>query len=434
MAKMKVIIMGAAGRDFHNYNVFFQRNPKYQVVAFTAAQIPNIENRKYFGIPIYSEARLPELIKKYGAEEIFFSYSDIAYSELMNKASLALSSGASFSLLSPLETMLRSKKPVIAVTAIRTGCGKSPVSQKIADYFFERGIRAAVARHPMPYGDLKKQMWQRFTSLSDLKKHKCTIEECEEYEPYIEKGLVIYAGVDYGKILEKAEKEADVIIWDGGNNDTPFFKPDLWITVLDGHRPNHEISYYPGEINFRLADILIINKVSTAPEENIKIITNNIRYFNPKAKVIFAKSRLVVDKPELIKGKNVLVIEDGPTHTHGGMEHGAAYLAAKKYGAKNIVGPKQYAVGSIQETFQKYPHLKNILPAMGYSEKQITELEKTINKTPCDTVVIGTPIDLSRFLKIDKPCVRVRYFMEEVGKPDIKSILDAFSKNIVRKN
>ncbi len=420
--------MGAAGRDFHNYNVYFRRNPRYKIVAFTAAQIPDIENRKYLGIPIYHESKLPELIKKYKAEEVFFSYSDISYSELMSKAAMVLSNGASFSLLNPEATMLKSKKPVIAVTAVRTGCGKSAVSQKIADYFFQKGIGAAVVRHPMPYGDLKKQMAQRFASFGDLEKEKCTIEEREEYEPYIEKGLVVFAGVDYEKILRRAEREAEVIIWDGGNNDTPFFKPDLWITVLDAHRPNHEILYYPGEINFRKADVLIINKVSTAPKENIKIIMENIKRYNPKAKVILAKSKLVVDKPGLIKDRRVLAVEDGPTHTHGGMEYGAGYLASKKYKAKKIVDPRPYAVGSIKEAFKKYSHLKNILPAMGYSKKQIGELEKTISRTPCDAVVIGTPIDLGRLLKINKPSIRVKYIMEEIGKLDVKSVLDSFRK------
>ena len=426
MSKIKAIIMGAAGRDFHNFNVYFRKNSKYKVVAFTAAQIPNIENRRYLGIPIYPESRLPDLIKKHEIEEVFFAYSDIFYRELMNKAALVMASGASFCLLGPVQTMLKSKKLVIAVTAVRTGCGKSPVSQSIADYFMKKGIKAAVVRHPMPYGDLKKQVYQRFAKISDLSKHHCTIEEREEYEPYIEKNLVVYAGVDYGVILEKAEKEAEVIIWDGGNNDLPFFKPDFHITVLDAERPNHEISYYPGEINFRMADLIIVSKVGTAPKENLKIIMANIRRFNPSAKVILAKSKIIADNPRLIKNKRVLAVEDGPTHTHGGMTYGAAYLASKKYKAKKIIDSRRFAIGDIKKTFDEYSHLKNVLPAMGYSKKQIRELEATINRTPCDSIVIGTPINLGRILKINKPSVRVRYIFEEVGKPNLEKILSKF--------
>ncbi len=432
MKKIKAIIMGAAGRDFHNFNTYFRKNPDYQIVAFTASQIPDIADRKYLGIPIYPEEQLPALIKKFAIEEVFFSYSDIAYSDLMNKAAVAMSAGASFCLLGPDRTMLKSRKPVIAVTAVRTGCGKSPVSQKIADYFVRQGIKAAVVRHPMPYGNLKKQICQRFMSMDDFVKEKCTIEEREEYEPYIEKGLVIYAGVDYGIILKKVEQESDVVIWDGGNNDLPFFRPDLHIVVLDAHRPGHEISYYPGEINFRMADIVIVNKVATAPKGNLKIILENIRKFNPKAKVILAKSRFVVDKPNFIKNKRVLVVEDGPTHTHGGMEYGAAYLAAKEYKAKKVVDPRPYAVGSIKQTFKNYPHLKNVLPAMGYGAKQIKELERTINRTPADSVIVGTPIDLCRLLKINKPAVRVRYIFEEIGRLDLKTILGEFVRKYIK--
>ncbi len=424
--------MGAAGRDFHNFNTYFRKNPKYQIIAFTASQIPDIANRKYLGIPIYLEARLPSLIQKYKIEEVFFAYSDISYADLMNKAAVAMSAGASFCLLGPDSTMLKSKKPVIAVTAVRTGCGKSPVSQKIADYFAKQGIKAAVVRHPMPYGNLKKQICQRFASMDDLVKEKCTIEEREEYEPYIEKGLVVYAGVDYGIILKKVEQGSDVVIWDGGNNDLPFFKPDLHIVVLDAHRPGHEISYYPGEINFRMADIIIVNKVATAPKENLKIILDNIRRFNPKAKVILAKSRFVADRPDLIKNKRVLVVEDGPTHTHGGMEYGAAYLAGKIYKAKKIIDPRTYAVGSLRQVFKNYPHLKNILPAMGYGAKQIKELEQTINRARVDSVIVGTPIDLSRLLKINKPAVRVRYVFEEIGKLNLKTILEEFVRKYLR--
>lgn len=431
MKKIKAIIMGAAGRDFHNFNVYFRKNPRYRVVAFTAAQIPDIDGRKYLGIPIYSEGRLPDLIKKYSIEEVFFSYSDISYFELMNKAGQVMAAGASFCLLGPDRTMLKSKKPVIAVTAVRTGCGKSPVSQKIVDYLKKKGIKAAVVRHPMPYGNLKKQVYQRFTSFADLKKYNCTIEEREEYEPYAEKGIVVYAGVDYEKILKEAEKEAEIILWDGGNNDLPFFRPDFHITVLDALRPGHEISYYPGEINFRMADLLIINKVNGAPAKNLKIIRGNIRRFNPGAKVIMAKSKISADKPELIRNKRVLVVEDGPTMTHGGASFGAGYLASQRYNARKIIDPRPYSVGSIKETFKKYPHLKSVLPAMGYSNRQMKELEKTINRATCDTVVVGTPIDLGELLKINKPYVRVRYFFEEAGpkgagKPMLEKILNKF--------
>lgn len=430
---VRAIIMGAAGRDFHNFNVYFRKNPCYKVVAFTAAQIPNIENRKYLGIPIYPESRLGDLIRKFKIEEVFFCYSDISYSELMNKASTVMANGASFCLLGPEATMLKSRKPVIAVTAVRTGCGKSPVSQKIIDYLKKKKIRVAAVRHPMPYGNLKKQICQRFAAFGDLKKQNCTIEEREEYEPYVEKGVVVYAGVDYEKILRKAEKEADIILWDGGNNDFPFFKPDLYITVLDALRPGHEISYYPGGINFRMADLLIINKVNDAPPKNLKIIRENIRRFNPKAKVILAKSRISIDRPELIKNKRVLVVEDGPTMTHGGVGFGAGYLASRSRGARKIVDPRPYAFGSIREIFKKYPHLKSVLPAMGYGEKQMKELEKTINRAACDSVVCGTPIDLEKLLKINKPYARVRYFFEETGPADggaggskLEKILDKF--------
>jgi predicted GTPase len=440
MKKIRAIIMGAAGRDFHNFNVYFlprpayrtgrrqagRKNPNYKIVAFTANQIPGIENRKYLGIPIYPEGWLPDLIKKYEVEEVFFAYSDISYQELMNKAAIIMAAGASFCLLGPEETMLKSKKPIIAVTAVRTGCGKSPVSQKIADYFRKERIKAIVVRHPMAYGNLKKQICQRFASFADLKKHNCTIEEREEYEPYIEKGMIVYAGIDYQKILKGAEKEAEIILWDGGNNDLPFFKPDLHITVLDALRPGHEISYYPGEINFRMADLLIINKVNDAPTESLEIIKDNIRCFNPAAKVILAKSKISVDKPELIRNKRVLVVEDGPTMTHGGASFGAGYLASKKHRAKKIIDPRPFAVGSLKEIFKKYSHLKNVLPAMGYNKRQIKELEKTINRTACDSVVVGTPIDLCRLLKINKPSVRVRYSFEEIKKSKLENFLDTF--------
>ena len=436
--KKKVIIMGAAGRDFHNFNVYFRDNENYEVVAFTATQIPNIEKRKYpaelagklypDGIPIYPEEELPELIKKYNVDEVVFAYSDVSHEYVMHRASIVHASGADFVLLGPKSTMLKSSKPVIAVTAVRTGSGKSQTSRKVFRLLRERGLKVVSIRHPMPYGDLVKQKVQRFASYEDLDKNECTIEEREEYEPYIDMGGVVYAGVDYEAILRQAEKEADVIIWDGGNNDFPFYKPDLWIVVADPHRPGHEMKYHPGETNFRAADVIIINKMDTANRDDIQEIFDSIEKANPNATVIEAASPLFVDKPELIKGKRVLVVEDGPTLTHGGMRYGAGYVAAKKYGAKEIVDPRPYAVGSIIDTYRKYSHLHVILPAMGYGEKQMKELEETINNADVDVVVSGTPIDLNRVIKVNKPIVRVRYELDEIGKPDLNDVLEDFVK------
>ena len=438
MEKRKVLILGAAGRDFHNFNVFFRNNPNYEVVAFTATQIPDIEGRVYppelagdlypEGIPILAEDDMEKIIKEKGVDIVVFAYSDVPHEHVMDLASRAHSAGADFWLLGPESTMLKSSKPVIAVTAVRTGSGKSQTSRKIFKLLREKGLKVVSIRHPMPYGDLVKQRVQRFASYEDLDKHECTIEEREEYEPYIDMGGVVYAGVDYEAILREAEKEADVIIWDGGNNDFPFYKPDLWIVVADPHRPGHEMKYHPGETNFRAADVIIINKMDTANRDDIQEIYNSIEKANPNAIVIEAASPLFVDKPELIKGKKVLVVEDGPTLTHGGMRYGAGYVAAKKFGAKEIIDPRPYAVGSIVDTYKKYTHLHVILPAMGYGEKQMKELEETINNADADVVVSGTPIDLNRVVKVNKPIVRVRYELDEIGKPDLEDILNDFLK------
>jgi predicted GTPase len=436
--KTKVIIMGAAGRDFHNFNVFFRDNPDYEIVAFTAAQIPDIEGRKYpkelagenypDGIPIYAENELPGLIKKFNANHVVLAYSDLPYSYVMEKSAVVNAAGADFILMGPRNTMLRAEKPVIGVCAVRTGCGKSQTSRKIFKILKDNGLKVSSIRHPMPYDpDLTKQVCERFASYDDLDKYNCTIEEREEYEPYIEMGGVVYAGVDYEKILRKAEEESDVIIWDGGNNDFPFIKPDLFITVVDPHRAGHEIGYYPGEVNLRMADVVIINKMDSAKPENVEVVKNNIKNRNPNAKIIEADSPVTVDKPEIIKNKNVLVVEDGPTLTHGGMEYGAGFIAAQKFNAK-IIDPRKYAVGSIKKTYEKYSHLEKILPAMGYGKKQIKELETTINKAECDAVVIGTPIDLGRVLKINKLSVRIKYELEERGKPDLEDVLKEFLK------
>lgn len=443
MPKTKVIIMGAAGRDFHNFNVFFRNNPNYDVIAFTVTQIPEIEGRIYpkelagenypNGIPIYPEEQLPELIKKYNINQVIFAYSDTSYRNVMRVSSIANAAGADFRLLGPTATMLHAKKPVIAVCAVRTGCGKSQTSRKIFKILKTKGMKVVSIRHPMPYDpDLTKQVCERFASYEDLDRYNCTIEEREEYEPYIDMGGVVYAGVDYEKILNEAEKESDIIIWDGGNNDFPFIKPDLHITIVDPHRPGHEINYYPGEVNLRMADIIIINKIETAKKEDIEEVRRNISKCNPEGKVIDAKSPITVDEPELITGKKVLVVEDGPTLTHGGMPYGAGYIAAEKFNAIPI-DPRPYAVGSIKTTFDKYPHLEKIVPAMGYGKRQIKELEETITKAECDAVIIGTPIDLRRIMKVDRPCVRVRYEFEDVGKPGLEEIIDEFLATQVEK-
>ncbi len=436
MQKIKVIIMGAAGRDFHNFNVYFRNNAAYEVVAFTATQIPGIEGRHYppelagpnypKGIPIYPEAELPKLIKENDIDQVVFAYSDVSHEYVMHKASIALASGADFRLMGPKTTMLKAKVPVISIGAVRTGSGKSQTSRQVAKILKNKGLRVVVIRHPMPYGDLRKQIWQRFASYEDLDKHECTIEEREEYEPHIDNGIIVYAGVDYEKILREAEKEADVIVWDGGNNDLPFYKPDLHIVVADPHRAGHEVAYHPGEANLRMANVVIINKVDTADPQNVKQVKANIRMVNPNAIILDAASPITVDKPELIKGKRVLVIEDGPTLTHGNMPYGAATIIAKRLGAGEIIDPKPFAVGSIKDTYKKYTHLGAILPALGYGEKQIAELKETIDHTPCDVVIIGTPIDLRRVMTINKPTIRVNYELQVLGPVSLEQILERF--------
>jgi len=428
-----VLILGAAGRDFHNFNTYYKDKNECNVVAFTAEQIPNISGRRYpaklagkqypKGIPIFPESQLPQLIKRFKVDDVVLSYSDLSHIDVMHKASIANANGANFVLLSAQDTMLKSKKPVIAVCAVRTGCGKSPLSRKISLYYKKKGYSVAVVRHPMPYGDLVKQEWQRFETYSDLDKHKCTIEEREEYEPHINNGIIVYAGVNYQLILEKAEKEADIIIWDGGNNDTSFFKPDILFVVVDPHRPGHEITYYPGETNFRLADVIVINKVDTALKENIAIVKHNIKKFNPKAIVIEADSDIIIEDPAIIKGKEVLVVEDGPTLTHGGMTYGAGIIAARQNKAAKIIDPRKYATGSLKQVYEKFPHLTDVLPAMGYGKQQIKELEKTINKARCDLVIDGSPVNLDKLLRTNKPIISIRYEIKEKGKLKIESIL-----------
>ncbi len=430
------IIMGAAGRDFHNFNVHFRNNSDYRVIAFTATQIPDIQDRKYpsalagesypEGIPIFPEEDLFSLIKKHDVSDVFFAYSDVSHEYVMHTASRVHAAGASFSLLGPDETMIESKLPLISVCAVRTGCGKSQTSRKIALLLKEKGKRVAVIRHPMPYGDLVKQKIQRFATYQDMIEQECTIEEMEEYEPHINNGIIVYAGVDYGAILEEAEKEADIILWDGGNNDFSFYKADLEIVVVDPHRPGHELSYHPGETNFRRAQVLVINKVDSAEKEKLDQLLENIQQFNPKATVIRADSTISVPDGEEITGKTVLVVEDGPTLTHGGMAYGAGIIAATRYKASKIIDPRPYAVGSIKETFQKYSHLDKVLPAMGYGQKQTDELAQTIDKADCDLVVSGTPIDLGRLIKTNKRILRVSYKLEEVGSPDLKEVLREF--------
>ena len=436
MQKIKVVIMGAAGRDFHNFNVHFRKDNSYEVIAFTATQIPGIQERSYppeltgsnypEGIPIYPEEELPSLIKAHDVDQVVFAYSDVPHEYVMHKASMVLANGADFRLMGPKTTMLKSKVPLVSVCAVRTGSGKSQTSRQIAKILKSKGLRVVSIRHPMPYGDLRKQIWQRFASYEDLDKHECTIEEREEYEPHIDNGIIVYAGVDYEKILREAEKEADVIVWDGGNNDLSFYKPDLHFVIADPHRAGNELSYYPGEVNLRMADVVIINKVDTADAKNVEEVKKNIKMVNPKAKVLEANSPVTVDKPELIKEKRVLVIEDGPTLTHGNMPYGAGAVIAKKLGAREMVDPRPYAVGSIKETYQKYAHLGAILPALGYGEKQIAELEETIDHTPCDTVLIGTPIDLRRVMTINKPTVRAKYELEVLGPVTLEGILEEF--------
>ena len=439
MATKNVIIIGAAGRDFHNFNTCFRDNTDYRVVAFTAAQIPDIADRKYpvelagdlypNGIPIYVESDLEKLIKELKVDECVFSYSDIPYSRVMHIGARVNAAGADFTLLGTGKNMLKSNKPVIAVGAVRTGCGKSQTSRRVIEILMKKGLKVVAVRHPMPYGNLVEQKVQRYATLNDLVKHKCTIEEMEEYEPHVSRGNVIYAGVDYQAILTAAEKDpdgCDVILWDGGNNDFPFYKADLTITVTDPHRAGHELSYYPGEVTLRLADVVVINKIDTSSPENIQTVRENIMFANPKAIVVDAASPLTVDKPELIRGKACLAIEDGPTLTHGEMKIGAATVAAMKWGASRLVDPREYAVGRIKDTFKTYPGIGTLLPAMGYGKEQVADLEKTINATPCDVVVIGTPIDLNRIVKINKPSVQVSYELQEIGSPNLQMVLDEF--------
>jgi predicted GTPase len=432
MRRTKVIIMGAAGRDFHNFNVVFRDNDAYEVVAFTATQIPGIEGRRYppelagalypDGIPIEPEERLPALVREYGVDAVVFAYSDISHQYVMERAAMATAAGADFWLLGPRSTQLQSKKPVVAVCAVRTGCGKSQTTRRVAEILKARGKRVAVIRHPMPYGDLVAQAVQRFASYEDMDRAQCTIEEREEYEPHIDRGNVVYAGVDYGAILARAEEEADVILWDGGNNDMPFYRPDLLIVVADPLRAGHERTYWPGSVNIRQADVVVINKIDSASMEQVERLRSSIAELNPEAKVIEAASPITVEEPELIAGKKVLVVEDGPTVTHGEMPFGAGAVVARKLGAE-LVDPRPYAVGSIVDAYARYPHLDSVLPAMGYGEKQIEELAATIARVPCDAVVIATPIDLRRLVDLSRPSTRVRYELQEIGRPTLEDVL-----------
>jgi predicted GTPase len=438
MPKKKVLIMGAAGRDFHNFNTVFRDNRQFEVVAFTATQIPNIHGRKYpaklagklypKGIPILPEEDLIELIRKHKVEEVIFSYSDVSYDYVMQMSAWVMAAGADFKLLGMGSTALKSKRRVVAVCAARTGSGKSQTTRKVCKILKDKGLKVVAIRHPMPYGDLTKQICQRFASMEDMDKYDCTIEEREEYEPHIRQGTVVYAGVDYKVILKEAEKEADVIVWDGGNNDIPFYQPDLHITVVDPHRPGDELSYFPGGTNLLLADVVLINKIDSADYENLQQVRLNVGEANPGAIVIDAASPISVDHPERIRGKQVLVVEDGPTLTHGGMTYGAGVIAAQKFGAEEIIDPRPWVKGAIGEAFETYPEIGSLLPALGYGDKQIADLQKTINAIPCDTVVIGTPIDLTRVLKINKPSVRVHYELQEIGKPDLEEVLGQLLK------
>ncbi|MCD6205253.1 MAG: GTPase [Candidatus Marinimicrobia bacterium] len=442
MNKKNVIIIGAAGRDFHNFNTYFRDNEQFNVVAFTAAQIPDIDDRKYpaelagklypDGIPIVAEEELDKLIKKYQVSDCIFSYSDVAYRKVMSVSAQVNAAGANFMLLGPGQTMIKSTKPVIAVCATRTGCGKSQTSRKVIELLMEKGLKVVAVRHPMPYGNLIEQKVQRFATIEDLKKHKCTIEEMEEYEPHVARGNVIYAGVDYEAIIRAAEKDpngCDVILWDGGNNDFSFYKPDLTITVADPHRAGNELSYYPGEVNLRMADVVVINKIDTATPEGVQTVRENIQKVNPRAIVIDGASPIKVDNPDIINGKRVLVVEDGPTLTHGEMKIGAGTVAAQKYGAAECIDPRPYTVGKLSETFNIYPNIGKLLPAMGYGEQQVKDLEATIENADCDSVIIGTPIDLNRIIKINKPNTRVYYDLQEIGRPNLQDILKDFLKS-----
>ena len=429
----KVIIMGAAGRDFHNFNIYFRDNPRYRVVAFTAAQIPSIEGRRYppelaggaypEGIPIHPESELAGLIRRHKADLVVFSYSDIPHVEVMHKASMVMAEGADFILIGATYTMLRSRKPVVAVCAVRTGCGKSQTTRKVSEILRRAGQKVVVVRHPMPYGDLRSQVVQRFSTYEDFARHNCTIEEREEYESLVDLGIVVYAGVDYGKILKEAESEADVLVWDGGNNDTPFYVPDVHVVIFDPYRAGHELLYYPGETNMRMAHIAVINKVNTAEPAKVAQVRENIARYAPEAVLVLADSEVIVGRPEEVKGKRVLVVEDGPTLTHGGMSSGAGMIAAQQYGAAQVVDPRPYAAGTIAQAFQSYPHIGPVLPAMGYSRDQIGDLEASINRTPCDLVLFATPIQLPRILSIDRPTLRVRYEYRDHGAPGLREAL-----------
>lgn len=436
---IRTLIMGAAGRDFHNFNVYFRDNKEYQVVAFTATQIPNIEGRRYpaalagslypEGIPIYPESELVKLINDLKVEQVIFAYSDVSHENLMHKASLVLATGADFRLMGQKSTQVKSTKPVVSICAVRTGAGKSQTTRRVSMILRAMGYRVAAIRHPMPYGDLVAQKVQRFATYADLDKHECTIEEREEYEPHIDNGVIVYAGVDYEAILRQAEQEVDIVLWDGGNNDFPFYVPDLAIVVADPHRPGHEYLYHPGETNVRAADVFVINKVDTAAPDKVIAVRETLHRLNPDALVIEGASPLFVDNPEAIRGKRVLVIEDGPTLTHGEMAYGAGWVAARRFGAAEIVDPRPFAVGTITETYQKYPGTGQILPAMGYGEQQMKDLETTINNADVDLVISATPIDLTRIIKINKPMQRVRYELQEIGQPTLEEILkDKFGK------
>ena len=436
MSKTKTLIMGAAGRDFHNFNTFYRDNNQYDVAAFTATQIPDIEGRLYppelagslypNGIPIHDESELLNLIEKHNIEEVVFSYSDLSHVDVMHKGAIVNAAGADFKMMGMTRTAVKSTKPVIGICAIRTGCGKSQTTRRVADILKGAGKKVAVIRHPMPYGDLAEQAVQRFEVLEDLEKHKCTIEEMEEYEPHINRGTVVYAGIDYEAIARHAEQEADIILWDGGNNDLPFYKTDLLIVVVDPHRVGHEETYYPGETNLRMADVVIINKIDSAEPHNVEQLKQVITRVNPKATIVDAKSPITVEDSAIISGKKVLVVEDGPTLTHGEMKYGAGVVAAKKYGASELIDPREYSVGKLSETFDHYPDIGTLLPAMGYGDEQIKDLETTINNTDCQGVIIGTPIDLRRIIDIKHPSTRVTYDLEEIGHPNLNDILNPF--------
>jgi predicted GTPase len=442
MSRKNVVVIGAAGRDFHNFNTYYRDNEDYNVVAFTATQIPDIEGRKYpaelagklypDGIPIHAQTDLEKLITDLEVDDCAFSYSDVSYQHVMSVSAIVQAAGANFVLLGPKDTMIESTKPVISVGAVRTGCGKSQTSRRIIEILIAKGLKVVAVRHPMPYGDIAAQKVQRFADLSDLEKHNCTIEEMEEYEPHVARGNVIYAGVDYEAILRAAETDqrgCDVILWDGGNNDFPFYKPDLHVTVVDPHRPGHELRYYPGEVTLRIADVVVINKIDSADPADVETVRKNIAAVNPDAIVIDAESKLDMEDPSVVKGKRVLVVEDGPTLTHGEMKIGAGTVAALKFGAAGLVDPRPFTVGRLSETFELYPEIGTLLPAMGYGDEQLRDLETTINNTDSDAVVIGTPIDLNRIIKIKKPSTRVYYNLQEIGQPDLTEVLGDFVKN-----